>query len=70
MREKGSVQYFNRDRGFGFVTRVGNPNLFFHVRNFAEQPAEDAIERGMKLSYIVGTARDGRAMADEIEICK
>ena len=68
MREKGAVQYYNADRGFGFVTRVGNPNVFFHVRNFAERPAEGAIERGMRLSYTVGLARDGRPMADRIEI--
>ena len=67
MREQGTVQFYNEERGFGFVRRTGAPNVFFHIKNFTEQPA--AIERGTQLSFVVTTnPRDGRIMADEIEI--
>ncbi|HWR35358.1 MAG TPA: cold shock domain-containing protein [Clostridia bacterium] len=30
MREKGTIKTYFDDRGFGFIRRVGCPDVFFH----------------------------------------
>jgi CspA family cold shock protein len=30
MREKGRVKWFSADKGYGFIYRVGTPDLFVH----------------------------------------
>lgn len=29
--EKGKVVFFNKDKGFGFITRESEKDLFFHI---------------------------------------
>ena len=67
MREKGTVKFYNAERGYGFLRRIGSPDLFFHIRHFiSDEPA--TIERGTVLAFIATTGRDGRLLADQIEV--
>jgi len=56
-RTKGTVKWFNEDKGFGFIAREGGADVFVHysairgdgVRNLAEgQRVEFNVEQGRK----------------------
>jgi len=56
-RSKGTVKWFNEDKGFGFIAREGGADVFVHysairgdgIRNLAEgQRVEFNVEQGRK----------------------
>jgi len=56
-RTKGTVKWFNEDKGFGFIAREGGADVFVHysairgdgIRNLAEgQRVEFNVEQGSK----------------------
>jgi len=56
-RTKGTVKWFNEDKGFGFIAREGGADVFVHytairgdgIRNLAEgQRVEFNVEQGRK----------------------
>jgi CspA family cold shock protein len=56
-RTKGTVKWFNEDKGFGFIAREGSADVFVHytairgngIRNLTEgQRVEFNVEQGRK----------------------
>ncbi len=56
-RTKGTVKWFNEDKGFGFIAREGGADVFVHysairgdgIRNLSEgQRVEFNVEQGRK----------------------
>lgn len=56
-RTTGTVKWFNGDKGFGFITREGGPDVFVHFsaiqgegfKNLSEgQKVEFTVEQGPK----------------------
>ena len=56
-RERGAVQWFNEAKGFGFITREGEPDVFVHhsaiqgngFKTLTEgQRVEFEVEKGQK----------------------
>jgi len=56
-RSKGTVKWFNEDKGFGFIAREGGADVFVHysairgdgIRNLAEgQRVEFNVDQGRK----------------------
>jgi len=56
-RERGAVKWFNDAKGFGFITREGEPDVFVHhsaiqgngFKTLAEgQRVEFEVEKGQK----------------------
>ena len=46
-REKGTVKFFNRDKGYGFIEREGEKDIFVHknsVRNIQSLHDGDKVE--------------------------
>lgn len=61
----GTIKFFNTEKGFGFVVPDdGSQDMFFHVSQCVEgwEPAE-----GEQVSYEVGSGRDGRPAASNVQ---
>ena len=58
MRYTGQVKFYNRDRGFGFVTRMeDNKDFFLHYQDI--KPKGDCWNILFQGEYIEFTLRDG-----------
>ena len=60
IRQTGKVKFFDKDRGFGFVTpESGGRDVFVHVSAF-QRSGLPHLEDGMKLSYATEDDARGR----------
>jgi len=57
-KSKGSIKFFNADKGFGFITPDdGGKDLFVHTSNIKESSKH--IGEGQKVEYVEGAGRKG-----------
>lgn len=60
MRQTGTVKFFNRDKGFGFIAPDGGgKDVFVHVST-VQRAGVPYLEEGMALSYEVNDDPRGR----------
>ena len=61
----GTLKMWNEDRGFGFIQDdTGGPDIFLHVTAVRDAGIDlDDIRKGIRLTYEIETARDGRTKA-------
>lgn len=52
---KGTVKFFNSEKGFGFITIDGGQDLFFHISEVQGQQPND----GDQVEYEVGEGKKG-----------
>jgi cold shock CspA family protein len=65
MRTEGTLTKWNDDRGFGFITPTqGGPEVFVHVSAFPKDGQRPRI--GERLTYEIGTGKDGKKQARNI----
>ncbi len=63
----GSVRWFDRKRGFGFITPdMGPRDVFVHVTSL-RQSAIDALDEGDRVQFELIQLKDGRLTAQAIE---
>jgi CspA family cold shock protein len=63
----GTVKFFNRDKGFGFVTRdEGGEDVFLHI-SALERAGLDNVAEGQTIEFTL-TERNGRVSASDIQI--
>jgi CspA family cold shock protein len=63
----GTVKFFNRDKGFGFVTRdEGGEDVFLHI-SALERAGLDNIAEGQTIEFTL-TERNGRVSANDVKI--
>ncbi len=66
MRFEGTLKRWNDDKGFGFIAPVqGGVDVFVHVSAFARDGTRPIP--GMRLSYELETAADGRQRAASVQ---
>lgn len=57
-REKGTVKWFNNDKGFGFITREGGPDVFVHFRAIASDGYR-SLSEGQRVEFTVTQGQKG-----------
>ena len=63
MRETGTIKRYFPDRGFGFIARHGQTDLFFHISDSRGVP-EDSFVEGANVEYSV-VADEGGMRAEK-----
>jgi CspA family cold shock protein len=57
-KSKGTVKFFNTQKGFGFITPdAGGKELFVHVNSLEE--GTESLNEGQKVEYVKEEGRKG-----------
>jgi cold shock protein len=69
MRRQGTVKFFNKDKGFGFIApEDGSKDVFVHI-SAVQRGGIPWLEEGMKISFAVLDDSRGRGpQATELQI--
>ena len=54
----GTVKWFNAEKGFGFIAREGEPDVFVHF-SAIQGDGYRSLEEGQKVEFDVGPGRKG-----------
>ncbi|MBJ7449459.1 MAG: cold shock domain-containing protein [Parachlamydiales bacterium] len=58
-KSKGTIKFFNTQKGFGFITPDdGGKDLFVHINNVVGGDAQ-SLREGQKVEYTEGAGRKG-----------
>lgn len=62
-KSKGTVKFFNKQKGFGFITPdAGGKDVFVHMSNINGGP--DSMREGQKVEYTMANGRKGPEATD------
>ena len=60
---KGTVKFFNDQKGFGFISRDGDEDLFVHFSNIFGSGRKTLVD-GQEVEFEVGEGRKGPEAVD------
>ncbi|MBS32448.1 MAG: cold-shock protein [Acidimicrobiaceae bacterium] len=60
---KGTVKFFNDQKGFGFISRDGQEDLFVHFSNIIGSGRRTLVD-GQEVEFEVGEGRKGPEAID------
>jgi cold shock CspA family protein len=67
MRHSGTIKSWNDEKGYGYVTSVGNGQpVCLHVRNFERRGQRP--RQGMKVEFEIGSDVQGRCCATRVRL--
>ncbi len=55
---QGTVKWFNKDKGYGFISGDDNREYFVHFREI-DMPGYKCLQDGQRVDYTVGTTPKG-----------
>ena len=65
---KGTVKWFNPDKGFGFIQpEDGSKDAFVHI-SAVERAGLSSLNEGQKVSFELVSGRDGKMSADNLSV--
>ena len=63
----GTVKWFNKTKGFGFIEPdEGGKDVFVHI-SAVERAGMSDLQEGQKITYELVPGRDGRSAADNLQ---
>ena len=65
-REKGTVKWFNNDKGFGFITREQGEDVFVHFRAINSEGYR-TLQEGQRVEFTVIQGQKG-LQADNVTV--
>ncbi|MEH6564768.1 MAG: cold shock domain-containing protein [Halopseudomonas sp.] len=65
-REKGTVKWFNTNKGFGFISRDSGSDIFVHFRAIQGE-GHRFLQEGQRVSYVVAEREKG-LQAEQVEV--
>jgi CspA family cold shock protein len=60
---KGTVKFFNDQKGFGFISRDGEEDLFVHFSNIVGSGRRTLVD-GQEVEFELGEGRKGAEAVD------
>lgn len=54
----GTVKFFNNEKGYGFISREGDEDVFVHFSNIAGEGYK-SLEEGQNVEFEIGPGRKG-----------
>ena len=67
-REQGTVKWFNRSKGFGFITRESGDDVFVHFRSIRGDKRR-SLNDGQKVRFKVTTGEKG-LQAEDVSVVR
>lgn len=64
---EGRIKFYDNVRGYGFIERSGEPDMFFHVRDLIGDDVLLSLTPGAEVQFEVGRHR-GRPCAVGVEV--
>ncbi len=63
-RERGTVKWFNNDKGFGFIQRENGPDVFVHFRAITSDGGYRSLNEGQRVEFTVTQGQKGPQAED------
>jgi CspA family cold shock protein len=64
---QGTVRWFNRQKGYGFIHPDGGGGDVFVHRSAVERSGLSTLQEGQKISFEIETGRDGKTSAENLK---